>query len=307
MVFSNLIFLYLFLPLCLAAYFLCRSIPAKNAVLIVFSLIFYAWGEPVYLFLMIAAAAVNWGFGLLIEKRHKRVFLVLALVLCLSLAACGAAGGGSDDDVTEAPEAFEGLVKDTAQLTANYAMYRGVWLGDGGTLVVEESADGDEMRFVLYDAGENIAASGFIQLVQEYSADYFYNEHDGLAHHSWLDGSGTLQIDSLGAFTKASGDVPGENIGDTGDEALVGEWYQDGEAGAVSILVIYQTGIWDLYERPGGDGDPVMVDRGTLEGGSGGLYQAPSVVYDGVVYDMTVVSGDTLYWGGENDCYQKLT
>ena len=128
-----------------------------------------------------------------------------------------------------------------------------------------------------------------------------------MAHHSWLDGSGTLQIDSLGAFTKASGDVPGENIGDTGDEALVGEWYQDGEAGAVSILVIYQTGSWDLYERPGGDGDPVMVDRGTLEGGSGGLYQALSVVYDGVVYDMTVVSGDTLYWGGENDCYQKLT
>jgi len=42
MVFSNLIFLYLFLPLCLAAYFLCRSVPAKNAVLIVFSLIFYA-------------------------------------------------------------------------------------------------------------------------------------------------------------------------------------------------------------------------------------------------------------------------
>ena len=87
MVFSNLIFLYLFLPLCLAAYFLCRSIPAKNAVLIVFSLIFYAWGEPVYLFLMIAAAAVNWGFGLLIEKRHKRVFLVLALVLDLGCLA----------------------------------------------------------------------------------------------------------------------------------------------------------------------------------------------------------------------------
>ena len=87
MVFSNLIFLYLFLPLCLAAYFLCRSVPAKNAVLIVFSLIFYAWGEPVYLFLMIAAAAVNWGFGLLIEKRHKRVFLVLALVLDLGYLA----------------------------------------------------------------------------------------------------------------------------------------------------------------------------------------------------------------------------
>ena len=45
------------------------------------------------------------------EKRRTFLPLVLALVLCLSLAACGAAGGGSDDDVTEAPEAFEGLVK----------------------------------------------------------------------------------------------------------------------------------------------------------------------------------------------------
>ena len=87
MVFSNLIFLYLFLPVCLIAYFFCPGIRAKNAVLILFSLIFYAWGEPVYLFLMIAAAAVNWGFGLLIEKRHKRVFLVLALVLDLGCLA----------------------------------------------------------------------------------------------------------------------------------------------------------------------------------------------------------------------------
>ncbi len=241
------------------------------------------------------------------KKRRTFLPLVLALVLCLSLAACGDTGGNGDDDVTEAPESFEGLVKETAQLTANYAMYRGVWLGDSGTLIVEESADGGEMRFALYDADEYITASGFIQLVQAYGADYFCNEHDGVAHRSRLDGSGVLWIDSLGTFTKASGDVPGENIGDTGDEALAGEWYQDGEAGAASILVIYQTGSWDLYERPGGDGDPVMVDRGTLEGGSGGLYQAPSVIYDGVVYDMTVVSGDTLYWGGENDCYRKLT
>ena len=39
MVFSNLIFLYLFLPVCLIFYFLCQNIRAKNAVLIVFSLI----------------------------------------------------------------------------------------------------------------------------------------------------------------------------------------------------------------------------------------------------------------------------
>ena len=83
MVFSNLIFLYLFLPVCLIFYFLCQNIRAKNAVLIVFSLIFYAWGEPVYLLLMLASVAVNWGFGLLIERRRKKVFLILALVLDL--------------------------------------------------------------------------------------------------------------------------------------------------------------------------------------------------------------------------------
>ena len=87
MVFSNLIFLYLFLPVCLIAYFFCPGIRAKNAVLILFSLIFYAWGEPVYLLLMIASAAVNWYFGLLIERRRKKIFLILALVLDLGCLA----------------------------------------------------------------------------------------------------------------------------------------------------------------------------------------------------------------------------
>ena len=87
MVFSNLIFLYLFLPVCLVFYFLCQNIRAKNAVLVLFSLLFYAWGEPVYLLLMIASAAVNWGFGLLIERRRKKLFLILALVLDLGCLA----------------------------------------------------------------------------------------------------------------------------------------------------------------------------------------------------------------------------
>lgn len=87
MVFSNLIFLYLFLPICLTAYFFCRSIRAKNVVLILFSLLFYAWGEPVYLFLMIASAAVNWGFSLLLEKKRRRLWLVLAVVVDLGCLA----------------------------------------------------------------------------------------------------------------------------------------------------------------------------------------------------------------------------
>ena len=64
MVFSNLIFLYLFLPACLIAYFCCKGIPAKNIVLVAFSLLFYAWGEPLYIFLLLASVGANYGFGL---------------------------------------------------------------------------------------------------------------------------------------------------------------------------------------------------------------------------------------------------
>ena len=88
MVFSRLFFLYLFLPLCLLCYFLTPSIRAKNVVLLVFSLLFYAWGEPVYIFLMLAMAGVNYGAALLLEKRHARAILALALgadLLCLAI------------------------------------------------------------------------------------------------------------------------------------------------------------------------------------------------------------------------------
>ena len=70
MVFSKLFFIYFFLPLCLFAYALARGTKSKNVVLIIFSLIFYAWGEPVYVFLMLFSALVNYGLALVIGK-HK--------------------------------------------------------------------------------------------------------------------------------------------------------------------------------------------------------------------------------------------
>ncbi|SEH81779.1 alginate O-acetyltransferase complex protein AlgI [Ruminococcus flavefaciens] len=68
MVFSRLFFIYIFLPLCLLCYALARGTKAKNTVLIIFSLVFYAWGEPVYIFLMLITAVVNYSAGLLIGK-----------------------------------------------------------------------------------------------------------------------------------------------------------------------------------------------------------------------------------------------
>ena len=67
MVFADLFFLYVFLPLCLLAYGLAKDLGKKNTVLIIFSLIFYAWGEPVYVLLLLFSAAFNWFIGLLIR------------------------------------------------------------------------------------------------------------------------------------------------------------------------------------------------------------------------------------------------
>ena len=68
MVFSRLFFIYIFLPVCLLCYALARGTKHKNTVLIIFSLIFYAWGEPVYIFLMLATAVVNYVAALFIGK-----------------------------------------------------------------------------------------------------------------------------------------------------------------------------------------------------------------------------------------------
>ena len=88
MLFSSLIFLYVFFPACLLLYFLCRNLKAKNGVLLIASLLFYAWGEPVYLLLMVAVAGANWAFGRLLGKQPERKFLALAVIfnlLCLGV------------------------------------------------------------------------------------------------------------------------------------------------------------------------------------------------------------------------------
>lgn len=70
MVFADLFFIYVFLPLCLLCYLLARSLPAKNGVLIAFSVIFYAWGEPLWVCLLLFSSFLNWFMGLVIEKHR---------------------------------------------------------------------------------------------------------------------------------------------------------------------------------------------------------------------------------------------
>ena len=70
MVFSDLLFLFLFLPLNLLLQRLMPNIRGKNIVMLLFSLFFYTWGEPVYVLLLIATTFVNWAAALVMEKRR---------------------------------------------------------------------------------------------------------------------------------------------------------------------------------------------------------------------------------------------
>ena len=86
MLFSSIPFLYYFLPLVLLVYLIAPK-KLKNTVLFVSSLVFYGWGEPIYVFLMIATVALGYVFGLLIEKYREKpiskLFLVLSVVFPL--------------------------------------------------------------------------------------------------------------------------------------------------------------------------------------------------------------------------------
>lgn len=91
LVFSSLVFLYIFLPLCFVFYFLTKNIKVRNAVLLVFSLAFYAYGEPKYILLMIATVLVDYLGGLLVDryrgKALSKLFMLLSVIITLSSLA----------------------------------------------------------------------------------------------------------------------------------------------------------------------------------------------------------------------------
>ncbi len=90
MLFSGIPFLFYFLPAVLLVYFLV-PLQLKNAVLLLFSLVFYAWGEPKYVLLMIASILLFYVCGLAIgkctQKKWKRFWLIFSVVSSLTLLA----------------------------------------------------------------------------------------------------------------------------------------------------------------------------------------------------------------------------
>jgi alginate O-acetyltransferase complex protein AlgI len=93
MLFSSVTFLYYFLPVVLVLYFIIPmpkgSARFRNGLLLAASLVFYAWGEPVYVLLMAGQSFVGWFFGLLIERWRGKVAARAALIGSLIVGVGG--------------------------------------------------------------------------------------------------------------------------------------------------------------------------------------------------------------------------
>ena len=89
MVFANLFFLYIFLPVNLILYYATRSYAVRTFVLVAMSFLFYAWGEPVWVLLLLASGFMVWFCSLLVERfagtRRGKAALIFAVTISLSL------------------------------------------------------------------------------------------------------------------------------------------------------------------------------------------------------------------------------
>ncbi len=90
MVFSSIVFLFVFLPVVLALYYWVPAIRWKNVILLAASIIFYAWGEPVYIVLMLLSILFNFVMGLELERlredsRRKKLNLIFTVIVNLCI------------------------------------------------------------------------------------------------------------------------------------------------------------------------------------------------------------------------------
>lgn len=85
MLFNSGIFLFLFLPITLALYFLCKNKTYRNVLLFIVNIIFYAWGEPIFILLLLGSMIFNYVWGILIQKfqdskKKSKALLITGLI-----------------------------------------------------------------------------------------------------------------------------------------------------------------------------------------------------------------------------------
>lgn len=90
MLFSSLVFLFMFFPIVISLYYLAKD-NLKNYILLAASIIFYAWGEPVYVWLMILAIIINYIFGFWVDinriknEKKRKLNLIICIIINISI------------------------------------------------------------------------------------------------------------------------------------------------------------------------------------------------------------------------------
>ena len=212
------------------------------------------------------------------QRTRKLLTLLLIAAMVMSLAVPAFADNTAYTAYSETPYTYD---------AGDYTF---------GKISHADKAPGTADGIVDYTGDGTVAVTGTVE-----GAD---GQGDRGQSYSW---SAMAYGDYVYVGAVEGGDGNGDSA--AGDyAALAGAWFMDADAAAESIIEIDEYGNWSLAERPGGDGDPTEVDCGTLEVNSAdeGQYFAVSTLFDDVVYDMTVIGDDVMYWGGENDYYQKM-
>lgn len=85
MIFSSLVFLYVFLPINIFFYFVSKNNTYRNIILLSFSLFFYAWGEPLFISVLLFSGFINYFFALLVDKYRGNYKSKISLFLAVSI------------------------------------------------------------------------------------------------------------------------------------------------------------------------------------------------------------------------------
>ena len=85
MVFSSLVFLCIFFPVVILGYSFCPGLKGKNLLLLLASLVFYAWGEPKWIVVMLATVLIDYSAGVIIGKSKKKAVRKAALICSVAL------------------------------------------------------------------------------------------------------------------------------------------------------------------------------------------------------------------------------
>lgn len=85
MIFSSITFLFLFFPMVFIGYAIMPNIKMKNLFLTGASLLFYAWGEPIFVFVMLISVFINWQIGLMIEKSENKKSKLLSYAVVINI------------------------------------------------------------------------------------------------------------------------------------------------------------------------------------------------------------------------------